>query len=86
MENYVCFDGVDCEVSYYETEEKALKTLAALVDESLDEGEWMDGVERCFVAKITHTIKQVKRELDEEEREIYGGDCVDMIITKNGAL
>lgn len=31
--------------------------------------------------KVTHTIKQVKRELDEEEREIYfGEDYVDMIV------
>lgn len=86
MKNYVCYDGVEGDYTFHDTEEDAVANLRRLVSESLDCDEWMEGVERSFVAKVTHTVEQVKRELDEEEREIYDEDYVDMIVTERGAL
>lgn len=86
MRNYVCYDGVEGDYTFHDTEEDAVANLKRLVSESLDCDEWMEGVERGFVAKVTHTVEQVKRELDEEEREIYDEDYVDMIVTEKGAL
>ena len=58
--NYVCYDGVDGENCYFETEEEALKELKVVVENSLEDGEWIDGVEYSFVAKILHKTKKVK--------------------------
>ena len=86
MKNYVCYDGVEGDYSFHETEEEAVAQLRSNVKESLDCDEWMDGVECGFVAKLTHIIEQVKPDMDEEEREIYGEDCVDMKVIEKGAL
>ena len=84
MKDYVCFDGVENEVTYHDTEEAALDELKALISESLEDGEWMDGVEMCFVAKITHGIEQVELEADGEEGMPEA--CYDMRIKETGAL
>ena len=84
MKNYVCFDGVEGDITYHGTEEEALQKLKTLVSESLDSGEWMDGVERCFVAKITHYIDPVEQEPDDDEG--IPEDCVDMQIKEKCAL
>ena len=84
MKDYVCFDGVENEVTHHDTEEAALEKLKTLVSEGLDCDEWMQGVERCFVAKITHCIDQVALEADEDEG--IPEDCFDMQIKDKCAL
>lgn len=83
-ELYICYDGVDCDITYHDTEEQAFEKLKTLVSDGLDCGEWMDGVERCFVAKITHCIDMVAMEADEDEG--IPEDCFDMRIKEKCAI
>ena len=75
---YVCYDGVDCEVTLHNTKEQALKKLKDLVYESLDFGEWVDGIENSFVAEISHKIDQVKIDLEKEDSD--DTEYFDMVI------
>ena len=80
---YICYDGVDCDITYHDTEEQALEKLKKVVSESLDCGEWVDVVENSFVAKITHKIDQVKIEMDagdEDEEERCNMEYYDMVV------
>ena len=66
---YVCYDGVDCEITRHETEEQALEKLKELVSGNLDFDEWVEGIENSFVAEITHKIDCVKIENDSDDDE-----------------
>ena len=66
---YVCYDGVDCEITRHKTEEQALEKLKELVSENLDFDEWVEGIENSFVAEITHKIDSVKIENDSDDEE-----------------
>ena len=65
-ENYICYDGVDGDVTYWETEEEALAQLKAFIEEGQEDGEWIDFTENSFVAKISHYIDKVKRKATDE--------------------
>lgn len=65
-EMYICYDGVDGDITYHNTQEEAIAKLKHYIDNGLDDGEWMEGVSDSFVAKITHDIK---------EREIEAPEC-----------
>ena len=58
---YVVYDGVDNDFYVVESEKDAKTKLKELIDISLD-GEWMDGIERSFIAKIITTVdkKEIK--------------------------
>jgi predicted RNase H-like HicB family nuclease len=49
--NYICYDGVDQDITFHKTREEALDKLKELIDNGLEDGEWMDDVEHSFVAK-----------------------------------
>ena len=78
---YVCYDGVDCEITRHDTEEQALEKIKELVSASLDFGEWVDGIEYSFVAEITHKIDQVKIYVEEDDEECRDDrEYFDMVI------
>ncbi len=68
-EFYICYDGVDGDISYYKTKDEALKMLKHYIESGLEDGEWMDDVEYSFVAKITHYVEQVEIEVEEDNKE-----------------
>ena len=55
---YLVFDGVENETHFIEDETEAKTKLKELIDSSLEEGEWMDGVENSCIAKITTVINK----------------------------
>lgn len=61
-EKWVIYDAVDNNVEYVNTEEEAVKRLKELVADSKDYNsygvEWLENVEYCFIAKITHKLKE----------------------------
>lgn len=63
---YICYDGVDGDITYHATKADALAKLKYYIENGLDDGEWMYGVSNSFVAKITHEIN---------EREIEASEC-----------
>lgn len=63
---YICYDGVDGDITRYDTEVEALEKLKHYIDTGLDDGEWIDGVSDSFVAVITHKIN---------EREVPATEC-----------
>jgi hypothetical protein len=59
---YLVFDGVENETHFIEDETEAKTKLKELIDSSLEEGEWMDGVENSCIAKVTTAID--RKEID----------------------
>lgn len=59
---YLVFDGVENETHFIEDETEAKTKLKELIDSSLEEGEWMDGVENSCIAKVTTVID--RKEID----------------------
>lgn len=66
MKKYICFDGVDGDITYHETIEEALKKLKNYIDDGLDDGEWYEGIEDSFVAEINHFVKPKKIETPDD--------------------
>ncbi|HAJ79618.1 MAG TPA: hypothetical protein DCO75_07585 [Fibrobacteres bacterium] len=81
-ESYICFDGVDGDVTYYNTEDEAIEKLKHYIETGLDDGEWMDGVSNSFVAKITHEIDEKEIEPSEEYRREGINKFIEMVISK----
>jgi hypothetical protein len=78
-ELYVCYDGVENECSYHESEQDAISALKVLVEESMDGGEWMEGIENSFVAEIKHKVNMIDNvELSAD----LGYPCYDMVISE----
>ena len=63
---YMCYDGVDGDVTYHQSEAEALGMLKHYIDNGLNDGEWMDGISDCFIARITHHVKEKEIEAPEE--------------------
>ena len=84
-EMYICYDGVDGDITYHNTHEEAYAKLKHYIDNGIDDGEWIEGVSDSFVAKITHNIKE--REIDAPECYKQKGisKFVEMNITKTSA-
>jgi len=55
---YLVYDGVENETHFAEDEVEAKTKLKELIESSLDEGEWMDGVENSCIAKVTTAINR----------------------------
>jgi len=58
--NFICYDGVDGNITFFNTEEEAVKELNELIQNGLEGGEWIYNIENSFVAKISHDIKKTK--------------------------
>jgi hypothetical protein len=84
-EKFICYDGVDGDITYHDTEEEALQTLKEYIESGLEDGEWMDGVSNSFVAKVTHEIKEREIEALEEYRREGISKFVEMDITEKCA-
>lgn len=56
MKKYICYDGVDNDLTRHDTEEEAITALEELISDHFDNEEFTDGIEWCFVAKITHKM------------------------------
>lgn len=67
--NYICYDGVDMDITYHTTQEEAIASLNESIKLGLDGNEWMNGVEDSFVAEITHKID--KRKLSDTGETMY---------------
>jgi hypothetical protein len=78
-EKFVIYDGVDGDVSFYESEEEATEALKVLIEDSKDDGEWMDGIENSFIAEINHKVNMND---NEEWTKEYGHPCYNMDIKK----
>lgn len=53
---YIVFDGAENDTHFVDDETEAKNTLKRLIESSLDDGEWMDGVENSCIAKIITVI------------------------------
>ena len=65
MESYVVIDGVENDIFYVKTEDEAKAKLKEIFESSIEGGEWMEGIENSFIAKITSVINQ--KEIKEPE-------------------
>jgi len=59
-DNFICYDGVDMNCEFFNTEEEALERLNELIRNGLEDGEWIYNIENSFVAKISHDVKRTK--------------------------
>ena len=80
---FICYDGVENDVSYHGTEEEALKLLKYCIENGLDDGEWYDGVENSFVAEIKYKINPVKVPAPEEYKKEGISNFIEMEIEKS---
>lgn len=55
---YLVYDGVENETHFVEDEIEAKTKLKELIESSIDEGEWLDGVENSCIAKVTTAINR----------------------------
>ena len=65
---YIVLDYEQNDIEYYDTEQEAKEALQEVIDGYLEDGEWMNGVENCFIAKITHVVKSRSHKTSEEYR------------------
>ena len=84
-EKFICYDGVDGDVTYHDTEAEALQKLKEYIENGLEDGEWMYGVSNSFIAKVTHEIKEREIEAPEEYRREGISKFVEMDITEKCA-
>ena len=57
---FICYDGVDMNWKFFNTEKEALGRLNELIRNGLEDGEWKYDIENSFVAKISHDVKRTK--------------------------
>ena len=68
---FVVWDGVDGDYAFFDTEEEAVIHLKNLIEDGLDDGEWMDDVEYSFIAEITHIVKKKKGIISKDGRQYF---------------
>lgn len=65
---YLVFDGVENETHFVEDETEAKTKLKEIIESSLEDGEWMYGVENSCIAKITTVIDRQEMDIPDDYR------------------
>ena len=63
-EKWIVYDGINDDVEYVDSKKEAIEMLEEIKASGKDYDreivEWIDGIEHCFIAKITHTMKETE--------------------------